>query len=177
MNRPPFIPRLIHRLSVLIILGWLAIIAVLTFAVPSLEQVGRDYSVSLVPKDAPSWQAMQRIGMNFKESDSDSMAMIVLEGQQPLGDEAHRYYDDLVRQLKADTTHVQHVQDYWGDPLTATGVQSEDDKAAYVQVNLAGNQGESLANESVEAVRHLVARAPPPPGLKTYVTEIGRAHV
>ena len=170
MNRPPFIPRLIHRLSVLIILGWLAIIAVLTFAVPSLEQVGRDYSVSLVPKDAPSWQAMQRIGMNFKESDSDSMAMIVLEGQQPLGDEAHRYYDDLVRQLKADTTHVQHVQDYWGDPLTATGVQSEDDKAAYVQVNLAGNQGESLANESVEAVRHLVARAPPPPGLKTYVT-------
>jgi putative drug exporter of the RND superfamily len=168
--RPPFVARMIYRLSVPIILGWLAIIAVLTFAVPSLEQVGREYSVSLVPKDAPSWQAMKRIGENFKESDSDSMAMVVLESQQPLGPEAHQYYDDLVRELKADPTHVQHVQDYWGDPLTATGVQSADDKAAYVQLNLAGNQGEFLATESVEAVRGIVERSPPPPGVKAYVT-------
>ena len=44
--------------------------------------------------------------------------MIVLEGQQPLGDEAHRYYDGLVRQLKDDPKHVQTVQDFWGDQLT-----------------------------------------------------------
>nr|MDT0527067.1 MMPL family transporter [Streptomyces sp. DSM 41633] len=96
--------------------------------------------------------------------------MIVLESDQPLGDEAHRYYSDLIRQLNADTRHVQHVQDYWGDPLTAPAVQSADDKAVYVQLNLAGNQGESLANESVEAVRGIVDRTPPPPGLKAYVT-------
>ncbi|WP_454792327.1 MMPL/RND family transporter [Mycolicibacterium lutetiense] len=167
---PPFVARMIYRLSVLIIIGWLAIVAVLTFAVPSLEQVGRDYSVSLVPKDAPSFQAMQRMGRSFGESDSDSVAMIVLEGQQPLGDDVHRYYDDLVRQLKADTKHVQHVQDYWGDKLTASGVQSPDNKAVYVQVNLAGNQGESLSTESVEAVRDIVNRATPPAGVKAYVT-------
>ncbi len=34
-------------------------------------------------------QAMMRMGKDFKESDSDSSAMIVLEGQQPLGDDAH----------------------------------------------------------------------------------------
>ncbi|OBB21518.1 hypothetical protein A5761_30305 [Mycolicibacterium setense] len=169
-NKPPFIARMIHRLAVPIILGWLVVVAILTFAVPSLEQVGRQYSVSLVPKDAPSFQAAQRMGKSFEESDSDSVAMVVLEADQPLGDEAHRYYDELVRQLKADTRHVQHVQDYWGDPLTAPGVQSADDKGVYVQLNLAGNQGESLANESVEAVRDLVARTPPPPGIKAYVT-------
>ncbi|NOP94906.1 MULTISPECIES: RND family transporter [Mycolicibacterium] len=161
---------MIHRFSVPIILGWLVFVAIATFAIPSLEHVGRQYSVSLVPKDAPAFHAMQRIGKNFGESDSDSVAMIVVESQQPLGDEAHRYYDDLVRQLKADTRHVQHVQDYWGDPLTAPAVQSADDKAVYVQLNLAGNQGESLANESVEAIRGIVARTPPPDGLTAYVT-------
>ncbi|MEW2480197.1 RND family transporter [Mycobacterium sp. NPDC049093] len=169
-DRPPLIARVIYRLSVPIILGWLAIIAVVTFAVPSLEQVGRESSVSLVPKDAPSFQAMQRMGQVFGESDSDSVAMIVLEGDKPLGEDAHRYYDDLVRQLRADTKHVQHVQDYWGDSLTASGVESADDLSVYVQLNLAGNQGQALANESVEAVRDIVAGTVPPPGVKAYVT-------
>ncbi len=169
-DRPPLIARVIYRLSVPIILGWLAIIAVVTFAVPSLEQVGRESSVSLVPKDAPSFQAMQRMGQLFGESDSDSVAMIVLEGDKPLGEDAHRYYDDLVRQLRADTKHVQHVQDYWGDSLTASGVESADDLSVYVQLNLAGNQGQALANESVEAVRGIVAGTQPPPGVKAYVT-------
>ncbi|TGB42423.1 RND family transporter [Mycolicibacterium peregrinum] len=169
-DRPPLIARVIYRLSVPIILGWLAVIAVVTFAVPSLEQVGRESAVSLVPKDAPSFQAMQRMGQVFGESDSDSVAMIVLEGDKPLGEEAHRYYDDLVRQLRADTKHVQHVQDYWGDSLTASGVESADDLSVYVQLNLAGNQGQALANESVEAVRDIVAGTVPPPGVKAYVT-------
>ncbi|MGV0799553.1 MMPL family transporter, partial [Mycolicibacterium elephantis] len=164
------VARIIYRLAVPIIIGWLALIAVATFVIPSLEQVGRESSVSVIPKDAPSFKAMQRMGEVFEESDSDSMAMIVLEGQEPLGEEAHLYYDELIRELRADTRHVQHVQDYWGDSLTASGVESADRMAAYVQLNLAGNQGELLANESVEAVRDIVDRTPAPPGVKAYVT-------
>ena len=122
------------------------------------------------PNDAPSVIAMKRVGQVFQEYDSDSSVMIVLEGDKPLGDDAHEFYDEMVRKLDADTTHVQHVQDFWGDPLTAAGAQSTDGKAAYVQVYLAGNQGEALANESVEAVRDIVASAQPPPGVKAYVT-------
>ncbi|WP_078280951.1 RND family transporter [Mycobacteroides franklinii] len=170
VDRPPLLAGLIRRLSVPIILGWLAVIALVTFAVPSLEHVGRESSVSLVPQAAPSFRAMQRMGEVFGESNSDSVAMVVLEGEQPLGDEAHAYYDNLIRQLRADTTHVQHVQDYWGDPLTATGVQSADGKSVYVQLNLSGNQGQALANKSVEAVRSIVDRVSPPPGVKAYVT-------
>ena len=55
-----------------------------------------------------------------------------------------RYYDELVRQLEADPQHVQHVQDFWGDPLTAGAAQSADGKAAYVQVNLTGNLGQAV---------------------------------
>ncbi|EUA18264.1 MMPL family protein [Mycobacterium xenopi 3993] len=120
--------------------------------------------------DAPSMQAMMRLGHNFKEFDSNSTIMMVVEGQQPLGDAAHRYYDDIIRQLRQDPKHVQHIQDFWSDRLTAAGVQSTDAKGAYVQLNLAGNQGTTLANESVEAVRHVVERTPAPPGVKAYVT-------
>ena len=166
----PFIARTIRRLSLLVILAWVALTLIVTFAVPSLEQVGQEHSVPLSPKDAPSVQAMMRMGKDFKESDSDSFAMIVLEGQQPLGDDAHAYYAGLVRELRDDPKHVEHVQDLWGDRLTAAGAQSADGKAAYVQLNLAGNQGTTLGQESVAAVRNIVERTPPPPGVKVYVT-------
>ena len=59
--------------------------------------------MGLNAKDAPSFIAMQRIGADFEEFDSDSNAMIVLEGEQPLGADAHHYYDELIKALEADT--------------------------------------------------------------------------
>ena len=160
----------IRRLSIPIIVGWIAVVALLNVTVPQLEVVGQMRSVSMSPEEAPSVIAMTRTGQVFEEYESDSSAMIVLEGEQPLGDDAHRFYNELIDRLEADTTHVEHVQDFWGDPLTEAGAQSSDGKAAYVQVYLAGNQGEALANESVEAVQELVAGLPPPPGVKVFVT-------
>jgi RND superfamily putative drug exporter len=164
------IPRFIRLFCVPIFLGWIALTVLVNVIVPQLEVVGEAHAISFAPKDAPSMQAMQRIGHNFDEFNSNSSAMIILESDQPLGDAAHKYYDGLIDKLEADKTHVQHVQDFWGDPLTASGAQSADNKAAYVQVYLAGNQGESLANESVQAVRDIIDKSTPPPGLKTYVT-------
>jgi RND superfamily putative drug exporter len=166
----PAIPRFVRLFSVPILLFWLALVVVLNTTIPQLEAVGQAHSVSLAPDDAPSLQAMKRVGENFKEFDSNSAAMLLLESDAPLGDAAHDYYDTLIAKLRADSRHVQNVQDFWGDPLTASGAQSADNKAAYVQLYLSGNQGERLANESVEAVRDIVAKNPPPPGLKVYVT-------
>ncbi len=160
----------IKKCSVLVILGWLAIAVVVTVFVPPLEVVERDHSVSLSPADAPSVQAMSRMGQVFKESNSESVAIIVLEGQDPLGDEAHKYYDRIIASLKNDTKHVQHVQDFWGDPLTAGAAQSADGKAAYVQLNLTGQFAQAEANESVRAVQDLLKNDPPPDGVKAFVT-------
>ncbi|MDT5004978.1 MAG: putative drug exporter of the superfamily [Mycobacterium sp.] len=166
----PMIPRFIRLFSVPILLGWLALVVFVNVIAPQLEVVGEAHSVSLAPTDAPSMQAMQRIGTDFQEFDSNSSVMIVLESDQPLGDEAHKYYDGLVDKLEADKAHVEHIQDFWGDPLTAAGSQSADNKAAYVQLYLRGNQGETIANDSVAAVRDIVANSTPPQGLKAYVT-------
>jgi putative drug exporter of the RND superfamily len=166
----PVIARTIRKLAIPIILAWIAIIAVLNVVVPQLETVGQMRAVSMTPDSAPSMIAMKRVGEVFQEFDSNSSAMIVLEGQQPLGDEAHKFYDQMIAKLEADTNHVEHVQDFWSDPLTAAGSQSNDGKAAYVQVYLRGNQGEALANESVEAVQDIVDGLQPPNGVKAYVT-------
>ncbi len=164
------VARWIRRLAVPIIVGWVALIAVLNVTVPQLDVVGQMRAVSMSPKEAPSVAAMMRVGKDFKEFDSDSSAMIVLEGDQALGEDAHRFYDDMIGKLRADPKHVEHIQDFWGDPLTRAGAQSEDGKAAYVQVYLAGNMGEALGNESVAAVKKVVSGLSPPPGVKVFVT-------
>ena len=162
--------RAIHRMAVPILLFWVALAALTNLTQPRLEVVAHEHNVTMSPSDAPSLRAMKRIGEVFGEFDSDSAAMIVLEGGEPLGDAARDYYRTLVRQLSADTRHVQHVQDFWGDPLTAAGVQSSDGLATYLQVYLAGDQGQALSSESVDAVRDLVANLPAPEGLDVYVT-------
>src|SRR3954447_24501070 len=164
------LPRVIRTWALPIILGWIVIIALGNVLVPQLEVVGKLRSVSMSPSDAPSVISMQHIGATFKEFKSNSSVMIVLEGQDKLGDDAHTFYDDMVRKLEADTTHVEHVQDMWSDPLSAAGSQSNDGKAMYVQVYLAGNQGEALANDSVESVQKIVDGLKPPDGIKAYVT-------
>jgi putative drug exporter of the RND superfamily len=163
------IARTVRRLSVPILLFWLGLVAVTNIVVPQLEVVGEAHAVSMSPDAAPAIQAMQRVGRVFGEFDTDSALMIVLEGRGPLGVAAHQFYDGLIHKLSQDHKHVEHIQDFWGDPLTAAGSQSPDGKAAYVQVYLAGHQGETLANESVDAVRRIVSTTPPPNGIQAYV--------
>src|SRR6201985_2950223 len=166
----PKIPRFIRTFAVPILLGWIAIIAVLNTVVPQLDIVGQMRSVSMSPDDAQSVIATKHVGEVFREYKSNSSVMIVLEDQKPLGADAHAYYDQIVKKLDADAKHVEHVQDLWSDPLTGAGAQSNDGKAAYVQAYLVGNQGEALANESVEAVQKIVASVPTTNGVKAFVT-------
>ncbi len=168
-KRPAFM-RFVRRFAVPILLGWLLLTVAVNVLVPPIESVARDHAVTMSPHDAPAMIAAKHIGQKYRESDSDSIAMIVLEGDNPLGESARRYYDTLVHALQADPEHVQHVQNVWGDPLTAAGAQSRDGKAAYVQLNLAGDQGSTLGNKSVDAVREIVDRSAPPAGLAVYVT-------
>jgi putative drug exporter of the RND superfamily len=166
----PFLPHMIRILAIPIIIGWVVLTVIVNVAVPTLEVVGEAHSAPMAPLDAPSMTAMMRMGHNFHEFNSNSTVMIVVESQKPLDDAAHHYYDDIVRKLRKDTTHVQHLQDFWGDRFTAAGAQSADAKGAYVQANIAGNQGTTEANDSVDAVRKVVDEEKAPPGVKAYVT-------
>ena len=171
-TQPVARPRLAHGLRILalpIVLLWVGIAVLVNVVAPQLEVVGEMHSAPMAPEDAPSMQAMKRMGANFREFNSNSTVMVIIEGQQPLGPDAHRYYDEIIRKLREDPAHIQHIQDFWGDTLTAAGAQSPDGKAAYVMLNLAGEQGQTLANEGVQAVRKVIAQVSAPPGVQAYV--------
>jgi RND superfamily putative drug exporter len=164
-----FVPRLIRILALPIVLFWLVVAVGVNVLAPQLEVVGEQHSAPMAPEDAPSMVAMKRMGANFKEFNSNSTIMIVVEGQKPLGPDAHAYYDEIIRKLRQDPEHIQHIQDFWGDTLTAAGAQSPDGKASYVMINLAGEQGQTLANEGVQAVRKVIDETKAPPGVQAYV--------
>jgi RND superfamily putative drug exporter len=163
------VPQTIRRLAVPILLAWLALAAITNISVPQLEKVAEVQNVPLSSPDAPSLKAIKHIGQKFHQFDTDSSAMIVLESDHPLGADAHRFYDTLLHKVEQDKKHVEYVQDFWGDSLTAAGSQSADAKSAFVQVFLAGDQGGALANESVDAIRDIVDHTQPPSSVKAYV--------
>jgi RND superfamily putative drug exporter len=161
---------MVRILAIPIIAFW-ALLAVSTNTfMPQVERVAEELAGPVVPHYAPSQRSLLAIGAKFHESNSTSLAMLVFEADRPLGDTDHRFYDDLVRRLKQDPKHVQYVMDLWGKPITAAGAQSLDGKCAYVLLRLAGDIGQMQANESVAAVRDIVAKDTPPPGLKVYVS-------
>jgi len=175
-NDVPKRPRLARTIRVLalpIVLLWLLAAVGVNVFVPQLEKVAEEVSVPLSPSDAPSVTGMKRIGQKFKEYDSDNLVLVTLVGEHPLGQDAHQYYDDLVSKLGQDTKHVEHVLNFWGQRFTSSGVESYDHKSAYVQVNLRGDQGGAVGDESVASVRKLVAESKPPPGVKAYVAGQG----
>jgi RND superfamily putative drug exporter len=167
----PFVPRMVRVLAVPIIAFW-ALLAVTTNTfMPQVERVAEELAGPMVPHYAPSQRALLHIGEKFHESNSTNLTMVVFEATgRTLGDADHQYYDDLMRRLKADPKHVQYVMDLWGKPFTAAGAQSVDGKATYVLLRLAGDIGQIQANESVNAVRDIVKKDQPPPGLKVYVS-------
>jgi RND superfamily putative drug exporter len=165
----PFFPHLLRILALPIILFWIAMAVLVNVVAPQLEVVGEMHSAPMAPEDAPSMKAMKLMGANFKEFNSNSTIMVVIEGQKPLGPDAHQYYDEIIRKLEQDPEHIQHIQDFWSDTLTAAGAQSADGKASYVMINLAGEQGQTLANEGVDEVRKVIKETPAPPGVQAYV--------
>jgi RND superfamily putative drug exporter len=166
----PFFPRMVRACAIPIIFFW-ALLAVTTNTfMPQVERVAEELAGPMVPHYAPSQRAMLAIGEKFHESTSTSLTMVVFEANRPLADVDHQYYDDLMRRFEHDTKHVQYVMDLWGKPFTAAGAQSVDGKSTYVLLRLAGDIGQIQANQSVDAVRDIVARDTPPPGLKVYVS-------
>ncbi|CAN7679253.1 RND family transporter [Mycolicibacterium frederiksbergense] len=164
------IAKWVRTLALPIIIGWVVVIGFLNVAVPQLEEVGQMRSVSMSPSNAPSVIATKRVGTVFEEFTSDSSIMIVLEADHKLDEADRDFYKEMIAKLEQDPIHVQHIQDFWGDPLTASGAQSADGQSTYVQVYTAGNQGEALANESIDAVQDIVYNMQAPPGLKVFVT-------
>ncbi|SKT94732.1 membrane protein mmpL1 [Mycobacteroides abscessus subsp. abscessus] len=84
---------------------------------PTLEETTAANAKAMIPRDAPSSAAAITQGQDFQESDYTSMAVVVLEAQgRQLGEQDHKYYDEMVRRLLDDKEHVQKLDKDKPDP-------------------------------------------------------------
>lgn len=167
----PAIAKLLRTLAIPILIFWILAAVVTNVFVPSIEANTAANAEAEVPRDAPSSQAAISQGRAFHESDYTSAAVIVFETRgRKLGEQDHRYYDELVRRLQQDKQHVQSLLNLWGKPVTMSGQQSADAEAAMLTVRPTGDLGDAASNHSINAIRDIVAKVPKPNGLNVYVS-------
>jgi RND superfamily putative drug exporter len=145
------------RHKALVIGAWLAAAVVLALLFPQLETVVRQQSVDLLPRDVGSFQTVDRMSAAFGEQGSKTMLFVAMEDPAGLSTSARQRYEQLVARLRADTDHVLLVQDLLADPVTEAQAVSQDRKAWYLPVGVAGTLGDPTAAESVQAVRDIAA--------------------
>jgi RND superfamily putative drug exporter len=147
------------RHKALVIGGWVAIAVVLALLFPQLETVVRQQSVDLIPRDVPSFQTVDRMSVAFGEKGSKTMLFVAMEDSAGFTPDARARYATLLQRLRADPDHVLLVQDLLADPVTRTQALSDDGKAWYLPVGVAGTLGDPTAAESVQAVRDIAEGA------------------
>jgi RND superfamily putative drug exporter len=167
----PRAAKLLRTLAVPILIFWVLAAVVTNVFVPSIEKNTAANAEAEVPRDAPSSQAAIVQGQAFHESDYTSAAVILMETQgRKLGEQDHQYYNELVRRLEQDKKHVQSLLNLWGKPVTMSGQQSADAEAATLTVRPTGDLGDAKSNQSISAIRDIVAKVPKPSGLNVYVS-------
>lgn len=147
------------RHKTLLIGAWIGMAAVFIVAVPPLETVVRQQSVQLLPNDAPSFQALDRMTTAFGERGAKTSIVVAMEDPAGLTPSVLQRYDRLVAALRSDKSHVLLVQDLLGDPTTRTRAVSKDGKAWFLPVGIAGTLGDPRSADSVDAVRASAASA------------------
>lgn len=165
----PFIARSLRRFAPVVVLVWLAFLVLINTIVPQLEPVTDANREPLLPVAAPSVKALKHIGEVFHEGDSNAMAFVLFEADHKFNDKDHAFYNEMVQRLRHDE-HVQYVMDLWAEGTTAAGVQSNDAKANFTLVRIAGDIGSTLNDESITAVRAIIKHMQPPPGLQVYAS-------
>ena len=150
--------RLTLRHKALTILVWTGTAVLLALLFPQLETIVARQSVQLLPNDVPSFQAIDRMAVAFGEQGAKTSIVIAMEDPDGPDATARRRYDGLVEALRADSTHVLVVQDLLGNSTTHDAAVSEDGKAWFLPIGIAGTLGDPTSSESIESVRrHVVA--------------------
>ncbi|GAC56787.1 hypothetical protein GOHSU_13_00090 [Gordonia hirsuta DSM 44140 = NBRC 16056] len=136
----------------LVIGAWLLAATLLTVLLPQLETVAREQSTDPIPADVPSFQALDTMGEAFTEPGAAATVFVVMSNPGGLSADRSRY-EQFVQAMRDDSVNVQSVRDLASDPIASQQAISEDGRAWYLPLGLAGRFGGTDTAEAVEAVR------------------------
>ncbi|WP_203338377.1 MMPL family transporter [Nocardioides limicola] len=162
--------RAVVRGRVLTLVAWIVVAGALVATVPSLEAVIARASQPVIPDDAVSVQTFKEMDTAFGGTGAQSVTFVVFVSPDGLGEADRDYYRRVVRRLERRGDGVTGVQDVTSRPELADTMTSEDGRAMYLPVGLAGGIGSPEATDQVAQIRELAAGPNRPAGLSTYVT-------
>ncbi|MGV0836958.1 MMPL/RND family transporter [Mycolicibacterium thermoresistibile] len=150
----------------LIVIGlWIGLAVVLTATVPPLQEVAAKNPVSVLPDDAPVMVTTREMTAAFEDSGGDNLLLVVMTDDDGLGPDDEEAYAKLVSALDAESNDdIMMMQDFITTPQLREVVASEDGKAWYLPINLAGGwatpEGGGAFSRVAETVRQATADAP-----------------
>lgn len=98
-----------------IIIGtWLGLAVVLAMLLPQLETVVKQQSLDPIPRDVPSFQALDRMGKAFGEEGSTTTVVVVMENREGLTPSVRERYAAMVSAMRASLQR-------WRSVTTAPG--------------------------------------------------------
>ncbi|KAA8967778.1 MAG: MMPL family transporter [Mycobacterium sp.] len=140
---------------------WVALAAVLSLTVPSLDEMSRRHPVAILPADAPSAVATRQMAEAFHESGSDNVLLVLLTDEKGLGPDDEATYRKLVDALRGDASDVVMLRDFLTAPPLQQALTSKDNTSWIVPVGLAGELGTPTSygayTRVADLVRHTVA--------------------
>ena len=149
--------------------AWIALVAVLTLAVPSLETVAARDASAFLPDGAPSYEAQKTLDRAFDNGGGEAAIFVVMSDETGLSSADFQFYDDLVNRAKADPEHFTSVTSFVDNPALKDAFVSEDEKAAYFVVSLPAATGSPAAREQIVTMRDL-SETGRPADLQVHIT-------
>lgn len=155
----------------LVVIGfWVALAAGLLLTFPSLTQMARERTVAVLPSNAPAVVTARQMNQAFHESGTDSVLLVVLTDEKGLGPVDEDTYRTLVDKLRQDTRDVVMLQDFLSIPPLREVMTSEDHKAWYLPIRLAGAMGSPQFREAYPRVADIVKHTVAGSTLTAYLT-------
>ncbi|WP_353507203.1 MMPL family transporter [Gordonia sp. ABSL1-1] len=158
----------IHRHAAVILLGWIAVAAVLNVAIPQLEQTVSTKSADFLPRDLPANRSLERMADDFGVSRSNAVSSVVLVNENGIGKADETYYRALLSALLSDKEDVAYVLDTFGNPVTRDIALSRDGKAVNLIVAAQGSVGSTRAHHSTIGIRERIDAIDKPEGLTVH---------
>jgi RND superfamily putative drug exporter len=137
----PRLGNLVTRRPFVVIGFWIVLAAVLSLALPPLAVVIGQKQAAIMPDDAPVMVATREMVAAFHDKGTDNVLLAVLTDDKGLSPSDENTYRTLVDKLRQDTADVVSQQDFLSSPEVRKVLSSEDNKAWYLPISLAGHAG------------------------------------
>jgi RND superfamily putative drug exporter len=133
---------------------WIVLAAVPLLTLPPLAVIAARQKVAPLPDNAPVMVTSGHMVEAFHETGSDNLLLVVLTNDKGLTPADEDTYRALVDELRQDTADVKSLQDFLSTPPLREVLQSKDNKAWNLPVNLVGDLG---SPQAASAYKHVTA--------------------